>query len=141
MPAVDDVLTYLESQGLAGGATGWTVLRRRLMDSPAPDQLIVVSEDGGSPPEIAVSSGLGEDALSDPGVLVTVRAGAWDGDASRAKAQAIHSALHGIRSTALVSGGTVYLGIRAMTPEPVFVGFDSQGRPLHTIAFRLLTVV
>jgi len=47
--------------------------------------------------------------------------------------------LHGLKAVELVSGGGLYFGIRALTPEPVFAGFDSRGRPLHTVAFRLLT--
>lgn len=136
MGVVDDVYNYLLNSGLAGGGSGWTLVRRRLLDSP--DKCVVVQEDGGVGPEIATASGLGSAALADPAVLVTVRAEAWDGDATRTKAEAIHAALHGQRGVSLVSAGTVYLGVRAQTPEPVFAGFDGNGRPLHTISFRLL---
>lgn len=138
MSAVDDVYTFLEAQGLAGGATGWTLVRRRLMDTPADNQSVVVGEDGGTPPEVGAASGLGDSALGDIGVLVTVRGRAWDGDGSSAKAEAIRVALHGLRSVALRAGGDEYLVVRALTPEPVFTGFDDTGRPMHTIAFRLL---
>lgn len=139
MSAVDDVYTYLETQGIAGGSTGWDLLRRRVMDSPAADKLIVLTEDGGAQPEISEDSGIGDAAVQDAGVLVNVRAAAWDGDASREKADEILQALHGLRNEALGgSGADVYLRVRAMTAEPVFAGFDDQGRPHHTVGLRLL---
>jgi len=140
--AVDDVFTYVgpsPGQGLAGGVTGWTLARRRMADPPTfTDQAVVISEDGGPPAEIKAGSGIGDSAIQDAGVMVTVRAGAWNGDASKNKAAAILAALHGLRNVQLVSGGTTYHRVRALTPEPVFAGFDEGGRPRHTIAFRLL---
>lgn len=138
MPAVDDVFAYLVAQNLVKGSTGWAALRRK-MDDAVPDRLVVVGEDGGPAPEMPATVGLGSAALADPGVLVSVRAGAWDSDVSRAKGMAILQALHGLRNVELVSGGALYYGIRAQTPEPVFAGYDDRGRPLHTISFRLLT--
>lgn len=138
MGVVDDVYSYLAAQALAGGATGWDLLRRRLMDAPAGDQLVVVSEDGGAAPEWPEAAGIGDSALTAPGVLVTVRAGAGDSDASYEKAQAIYSDLHGKRDVTLMSGGAQYLSIRSRTPEPIFAGFDDRSRPLHTVSFLLL---
>lgn len=142
MGAVADVTGYLEGQGIAGGSTGWQLFRRRLTDAPnvnLPDQCVVVTEDGGSEPEISAVEGIGDSALADQGILVSVRGKAWDGDASAAKCQAIYDALHGQLNIALPgSGGTEYLRIRARTSGPVFAGFDSKGRPLHTISFLLL---
>lgn len=134
--AVADVFAYLTAQNLIGGATGWVGFKRRLVDTPA--KTVVVQEDGGSMNEQPSSAGIGDSALKDPGVLVTVRADPWDGDASFAKAQAIRAALHGLRSVPLTPGGDVYFGISALTPEPIFAGYDENGRPLHTISFRLL---
>lgn len=136
--AVNDVFDYLVAQNLGGGSTQWSIVRRKLMDAPALDQLIVVSEDGGTV-ETPAAAGIGSAPLADKGVLITVRAKADDSDVSFQKANAILVALHGLRGVELVSGGVLYFGIRAMTPEPVFAGFDDRGRPLHTIAFRLLT--
>lgn len=136
MGAVDDVYTFLLDGGLAGGSTGWGLLRRRTMDAPATDQLVVVSEDGGPLPEIKEDVGIGDSALADAGVFVRVRGAAWDGDASLAKAQAVLDALHGLRSTEV--GSKQYLRVRALTPEPVFAGFDDDGRPHHTVALRML---
>lgn len=139
MPAVDDVFAFLANQNIAGGATGWSLLRRKIMDGTGVnDQLVVVSEDGGSTPEIHAASGMGDSALADPGVIVTVRAKKDESDASLTKANEVLAALHGRLSQTLVSSGTVYFRVRAQTAEPVFAGYDDQGRPMHTIAFRLL---
>lgn len=137
--AVDDLYQFLETQGLAGGSTNWNLIRRRMGDDPITDQVVVLSEDGGLPPEIKETSGLGDTALEDPAVLVTVRAAEWDGDASRAKAGDIMAALHGMRN--ILVGTTTYIRIVAQTPEPVFAGFDEKGRPLHTLSFRMLSLV
>jgi len=137
MSVVSDVYAYLEAQGLAGGSTGWTLVRRRLMDAPAEDQLVAVQEDGGLAPESAASAGIGDSAMQDIGVQVMVRAVPWDGDACAAKAQAIFAALHGQRDITL--GSTLYYRVRALTPEPIFLGFDDRGRPRHTISFYCLT--
>lgn len=143
MSAVDDVYAYIESQGLANGATGWLLVRRRLVDQPnAPAQTVVVAEDGGNEPEMGAPLGIGDAATSDVGVLVTVRAGAWDGDSGAAKASAILAALHGLRNVVLGGeGSTTYFRVKALMPEPVFAGFDAQGRPMHTVALRLLRLV
>lgn len=136
MSVVDDLDSFLETQGIAGGSTTWTLLRRRVTDEPAEDQLVVLTEDGGLSPEISEDEGIGDSALADMGVLVTVRAGAWDGDASFDKAMEIFTALHGQLDVLL--GSNTYMRVRARTAEPVFIGFDDQGRPRHTIAFLLL---
>lgn len=147
MSAVDDVVAYLTTQGLVGGASGWPVVRRRLTDAPltvggpVPDQLVVVAEDGGTAPEMSANQGVGDSALEDPAVLVTVRAAAWDGDSSRIKATAILVALHGLLGVQLVPSGQFYLRLRAQTPEPIFAGFDDIGRPRHTVSIMLMRFV
>ena len=138
---MDDVYTFIGpaaggGQGLAGVPTAWSLTRRRDTDAPLTDQLVVVSEDGGPPPEIKTAGGIGSAALRDSGVLVTIRGKAWDSDASMVKATAIHTALHGLRNATV--GATLYYRVRALTPEPIFAGFDSTGRPRHTVGFRLL---
>lgn len=137
MGVVDDVYAYLETEALAGGVTAWGLVRRRESDSPHPDQLVIVTEDGGPPPEIGAASGIGDAAMKDVGVQVMVRAGPWDSDASRAKAQAILDALHSLRATEI--GSVTYTRVRALAPEPVFLGFSTDGRPRHTVSFRLLS--
>ena len=136
MGVVADVYSYLEAQGLAGGSTDWTLLRRRLVDDPASDQIVVLTEDGGLAPECGATEGIGDSALQDVGIQVAVRAGPWDGDAGAAKAQEILTALHGLRDTTL--GSHTYRRVRAQTPEPIFLGFDARGRPRHTLSLYLL---
>ena len=137
MSAVDDVYAYLEDQGIAGGSTEWDLSRRREMDSPVADQLVVVSEDASqTEPEMPASSGIGDSAEFDIGVHITVRGEAWDGDSSAAKALEIHTALHGLLDTEI--GSTTYIRVKARTAEPVFIGFSDNGRPSHTVAFSLL---
>ena len=141
MAAIDDVFEYIKSQNIAGGTTGWTILRRAIVDT-APDQLVMVQEDGGFPPEVPTADGIGDSALEEPAVMVTVRAKAMDGDASRDKADEVLLALHGKLGAQLVSpNGDTYLRIKAQTPAPIFAGFDDQKRPLHTISFRMLRLV
>lgn len=97
---------------------------------------MVISEDGGPTPDLPSAQGVGSGAVEDAGVQVLVRSQPWDSDDSLAKAEAVRSDLHGERSLTL--NGTRYLRVRAMTPDPVFAGFDDDGRPTHTIAFRLM---
>lgn len=138
MSVVDDVFHYLEMNGLAGGSTDWTLLRRRMVDDPAHDRCVVVNEDGGVAPEFGAAEGIGDSAMRDPAVMVTVRAAEWDGDASQAKGEEVRAALHGLRDVTLGLGGSPrYYRVRAQS-ELIFAGFDPQGRPHHTISFRLL---
>lgn len=134
MGVVDDVQDRLQAQGLIDGATGWPSVRRFLHEDS--DQLVVLTEDGGPPPELTASAGIGEAAEKDPGVQVRVRAQEFDSDASLAQAQAIYDDLHGLKGVTL--GSTDYHRVAALSPEPVFMGFDDEGRPEHTISFRLL---
>lgn len=139
MSLVDDVFAFLESEGFAGGSTDWTLLRRRVMDAPAADSLVVLTEDGGTAPEQPAQSGIGDSAMQDRGIQIRVRAEAWNGDAAQAKAKAISNALHGQRNVQI--GSTRYLRVGAMTAEPVFIGFDSSGRPEYTQSFRMLSLI
>jgi hypothetical protein len=138
MGVVQDVFDYLEAQGITAGSTEWEMTRRREMDEPAEDQLVVLTEDGGPAPEMKASEGIGDSATHDPGVHVLVRAAQWQSDDSFAKALEIYEALHGLLDVTLVSGSDTYMRIRARTAGPIFIGFDAQGRPRHTIAFSLL---
>lgn len=138
MSAVDDVFAYLQAQTIGGTTSDWALLRRRMLDDSTAAQALAVQEDGGPEPEMPAAEGIGDSALAEAGVLVTVRAKAWDGDASRAKAQAVIDVLHGLRGVQLAGNTSrTYLAVRALTSEPVFAGFDDQGRPKHTVALRL----
>lgn len=132
MSLVSDLQTYLADQSLVDGGTGWTSVRRREHDGV--DQLVILTEDGGTAPEIGRAAGVGSGALHDAGVQIRCRGSEWDSDASEAKAQQIFDLLHG--QTGITIGSTTYLRIAALTSRPVFVGFDDKGRPSHSISFR-----
>lgn len=132
MGFVSDVQTFLQNEGLIGGATGWTSLRRRILDDV--DQIVVFSEDGGLEPEQPAAEGIGDNATTDPAVQIYVRGRPWDGDSASAKALAIFDKLQGQRDA--VIGSSRYIRIQARTSEPTFLGFDERGRPELTISFR-----
>lgn len=139
MSAVADVQTYLAAQGLVDGATQWPSVRRTMGDDADPDQpsrLVGIMEDGGPPPDIPADQGVGVAADVDPGVQVLVRGAPWDGDGCVAQCEAIRTALHGLQDATL--GATTYIRVRAMTPQPVWLGYDGKGRPTCSVAFRLL---
>lgn len=135
MGLVDDVYDFLEAQGIAGGSTDWALFRRRVNDTR--DRIVVLTEDGGIPPEIGRMDGIGDSAFKDPAVQTIVRAEAWNGDASEAKSQEIFDALHG-RSCVML-GSTEYIRVAANTAGPIFAGFDENGRPTHTLSYRCKT--
>jgi hypothetical protein len=137
MGVVDDVRSYLQASDLVDGSTGWLSVPRVVHDEQ--DQLVVLSEDGGPPPEIAKPSGLGDGASQFAGLQVRVRAAAYEHDVAYAKAREIMDALHSL--TAAVLGSTTYEGVWALTSEPVLMGFDDTGRPEYTQSFRLMSPV
>lgn len=134
MAAIDDVQDYLQAQSLVDGGTGWTSLRGAVRDIV--HQLVTLSADAGPTPEFPADDGLGSAAVDDVGVLARVRAEPWDQDAASAKAGEIRAALHGLTDVTL--GSTIYLRVRALTPEPVGPMYDDDHRPIYTIAFRLM---
>jgi hypothetical protein len=135
MSTVADVQAHLDYMGVTGGA--WPSVRRRVHDGS--DQLVVLTEDGGTPPETPADAGIGSSALASPRVQVRVRGAPWDGDGSESKATAIIRELHGRQ--AITMGDTLYMLVTALTDEPVFMGYDDNGRPEHTVSFDLTRAV
>ncbi len=139
MGIVADVQAYLATEGVVDGATDWPSVRRRANDVMG-DQQVIFTEDGGADPETpAPIATLGDAAMAEPAVQIRVRGEPWDGDGALYKAVEIYDALHGLLRTEV--GYTYYIRIKAQTPEPVFIGFDEQGRPEFTISFRALRAV
>lgn len=136
MGVVSDVQAYLGAEGLVDGTTAWPSVRRRLHDE-AGDRLVVLTEDGGVTGGRDAPSGLGSDALARPGFQVLVRGAPWDSDSALEQAIALRGALDSVIDRELAEQH--YLTIRARTPEPVFTGFDDQGRPQFTTSFLALT--
>ena len=136
MSLLMDLSAYLVAQTLAGGSTGWNLVRRRIVDEPDADQLIVLNEDGGST-EVPAVRGVGDAAMHDIGVQCLVRGPVGDSDASLTRAELLREHFHGKLN--LTMNGHVYLRAMARTPEPLFIGFDERSRPQHTISFLFLT--
>jgi len=131
--AVTDVQTFLQGQGLVDGSTDWPSIRRKMHDES--DRLVMIAEDGGPRPEMPASSGVGSAAVYMLGVLVTVRGLPDESDPAADQAEQIRRALHGERD--VVIGSRTYIGAWAMTPHPVFAGWDENNRAIFTVAFRL----
>lgn len=140
MGLVADVQAYLQglSPEIIDGSTEWPSVRRAVHDAQGA-QLVVITEDGGFEPETPAVSGLGDVALREPAVQVRVRGNPWDSDGALAKAQQIYDALHGLLGATM--GSTYYMRVKAQTPEPLFIGFDTKGRPEFTISFRAQSTV
>jgi len=136
MGVVEDVQSYLVSEGVVDGSTDWPSVRRNRHDDS--DRLVVITEDGGPAPQIARDEGIGDAAVKDCGVHILVRAERQNGDAAYEKAREIMDALHGLAGEEL--GSTEYIRVMALTSEPVFLR-DETERPLFTIAFRLMAPV
>ncbi len=130
---VDDVVAYLTEEGIVDGSsssTGWPSSKRRVHDQT--QQLVIVTEDGGAPPEIGRIDDSA--ALESPGVQVRVRGEPWDGDAVAAKMAEVYAALHGLTGATL--GSTFYVGIVALTSSPASF-YDEKGRVNQTMSFAL----
>ena len=135
MGAVADLQDLLQSESLVDGATGWVSKRRRETDED--EDQVILTEDGGGGPEMPADQGIGDEAQGDPAVQVRARGStAWNADATAATVQEIIDAIHG--KLAVTVNGTRYHRIRAQTQEPVFAGYDDDGRPSHTASFLML---
>jgi hypothetical protein len=137
---VADVQAYLGtlSPEVIDGSTEWPSVRRRVNDALG-HQLVVITEDGGAEPETPSASGIGDSALAEPAVQIRVRGEPWDGDGALAKAQEIYDALNGLLGVTM--GSTIYMRVKAQTAEPVFIGFDTRGRPEFTVSFSAVRSV
>lgn len=117
MPALlEELDSRLTGSGLVGGATGWALFKSFL---PAdPDQVVVLYELPGSPPEAKVD-------IDRPGFQVRVRGAKMGYEAARAKAEAIYLDLHKFTGLLL---GTYYVAILA-AGHPALLGYDQNERP------------
>lgn len=135
MAEVEDVRAYLIASDLVDGSTGWPSSPHNLHDDSA--QLVVIADDGGRPPELAASVGVGSGASQFPTVQVRVRAGRYDTDLAAAKARAIQNALHSLNGQTL--GSTRYEFVRALSSPARFL--DDNQRPNYTQSFELQSPV
>lgn len=138
---VADVVAYLQSLSpeIMDGSTEWRSVMRNMNDGMG-DQLIVFREDGGTEPETPSEPGtMGDSALMEPSIHVTVRGRPQQGNVAVAKAQEIQDALHGLLRVQM--GSTHYMRVKAQMPEPLFYRYDERERPLVTQSFRALRAV
>lgn len=134
MSAVADLLAYLETQGLAGGSTDWPIVERRVHDLNG-DRLVILTEDGGIQPETPADPGSqGDAAWRRPQVQVRVRGEPWQGPPVEEKAQEIWDAVHGLNGVTM--GDVEYIGLRCLS-DPIFIGFDDNGRPEITFSVQM----
>lgn len=131
---VDDVLDFLADEGLIGGATGWTAAYGHL--PPTPDQVIVVFETPGLPPEKA-QTGSSETEYDEPGFQIRGRGAEYGMEALRTLMGQIYRALHG-SSLSPATGDPAYVFVFAEQSGPLTLGLDDASRPGLTWNFRCM---
>jgi hypothetical protein len=133
--AVRDLQAYLMAEGLIDGSSGWPSSRSGAHDDS--ERLVVFAPDGGSSPEIPAVSGIGDTAMQDPAVHVTVRGAVGERDEAEEAMEALRFAAHGKTSTSM--GSILYFRVAARS-EPVMY-FDDRNRPNFTVSFRMMSLV
>ncbi|MFJ1708574.1 minor capsid protein [Kitasatospora sp. NPDC088346] len=125
---LDQLARYLQSAGLLTydptGTRGDTFIETM---PQSPDRAVQLSLYGAGEPDAL--NGWDERALQ-----VRVR-GTADPRISRARAEAIYEALHGLAGIELPGGTWLVLCVAQQTPSPI--GIDATGRHEHTVNFRL----
>lgn len=131
---VNDILDYLEDEGVIGGATGWTGAFGYM--PPDPDKVIVVFESVGDPPEKA-QPGSDEIEYDLPGFQIRGRGAKFGYEALRTKMGEVYRALHG-SSLAPATGEPAYIDVLAVQSGPLPMGMDNNSRPELTWNFRCM---
>ena len=126
MALLDSIGDYLTTQGLVGGATGWTLAKD--WEPPSPDQVVTLFSAGGRPPESAVRY---------PRFQVRVRGGSHGGSAAKAKIQAIFASLHESAPGYLDSPTSNAVDILAID-EPILIDTDEKYRPAYVQRYEVL---
>ncbi|MEV7777800.1 minor capsid protein [Kitasatospora sp. NPDC088351] len=125
---LDSFARYLQAAGLLtydpNGIKGDTFIE---LLPPAPDRAVQLSLYGAGTPDPL-------NAWDERSLQVRVR-GTADPRVSRARAEAIFGALHGLAGVELPGGLWLVLCIAQQTPAPL--GVDAAGRHEHTTNFRL----
>ena len=130
---LDEVGSYLEAQGLVGGATGWPWFQA--LTPATPDQCVVLFEAGGEGRPVSTSDLLG---LEQPRFQIKVRGKALKDDpaaygTARAKLQAILDVLHGLTGATFSSASYPYIFAQG---NALPLGQDENGRPEVVHNFR-----
>ncbi|MEU6232699.1 minor capsid protein [Kitasatospora sp. NPDC047058] len=125
---LDSLARYLQAAGLLTydptGTRGDTFIE---VLPPAPDGAVQLSLYGAGTPDPL-------NAWDERSLQVRVR-GTADPRVSRARAEAIYGALHGLAGVELPGGLWLVLCVAQQTPYPI--GVDAAGRHEHTTNFRL----
>lgn len=131
MAFLDEIATHLESEGVVGGATGWTVYKAFLPDTP--NQAVALFLTSGEEPYVKKSSA--ETAYDRPGLQVRVRGGVRDFEGAIAKIQEVFEALHANEPTP-GSGDKTIIYLYGTNSAPLPLGLDENDRPGYTWNFR-----
>jgi len=121
MSLLDDIGSYLTTNSIVGGATGWTL--RKSVITPAPDQTVAILETS-SPNIQQFSTPTGELNFQ-----VLIRGAKHEYDTARTKAEGIFSSLN----QATISG---YVYVFALTSAPIPLGYDNNLRPMLSWNFK-----
>lgn len=119
---LDDLVTYATAEGLAGGATGYTLFASDL--PPTPDNAVAFIESTSIAPETTM-------AIDYRNFTVLVRGATDSYVATQARAHVIYNGLH----CAPIGLSWVYCyAFSAVTS----LGKDDSGRPIFSINFRTM---
>jgi len=131
---ITDVLDFLVSEGVIGGATGWDQFAGYL--PPDPDQVIVVFETPGLIPAIR-KDGSTELEYDEPGFQIRGRSNKFDYEALRIKMGEVFRSLHG-SDLSPATGDPTYVIVRAVQSGPLPLGLDDESRNGMTWNFEAM---
>ena len=124
MALLDDIGTYLTSQNVVGGETGWTLAKG--FEPPTPDKIVTIYELPGDEPDQTEGT-----KYDYPFFQTRVRGEEFGYEETRTKVQAVFNALN----DADISG---YVYVFARQSGPQSLGHDGLTRPILTLDFAVM---
>lgn len=121
---LDDLATAIQTEGLAGGATGWGLFKS--FEAETPDAAVTLYETGGGPPGTADDY----DLLT---FQVRVRGAEAGYAAAHDKMMDVYRFLHAGEADV----GSDYVYIYASQSGPLSLGYDTQRRPRLVMNYRV----
>ena len=134
-PLLNDLGTYLQTEGV--GTLGSSIRLSRIPVGPTvPDQLLILRETAGAPPDVTLDELNG--AIDQPGVQVRVRGAKTTGgyEAAKALADDAYKAFGRIHNLTL--SGSRYVQCQLQQP-PFHLDNDEANRPIFV--FNLIALV
>ena len=131
MALLDDILSFLDSQGVSGGATEWITKVSFLPNEP--DKIISIYESPGSEPVTVTDPDDDESIVTYPNFQVRVRGDVQEYQEARAKMEEVFRTLH----NASIAG---YVYIKALQSGPLPLGNDGNDRPEMAMNFKVMEV-